>query len=109
MQVWMGVTMCDKGVTSELQAVTNPLHPPRPPPPAPCRAYLLRSCMTRSTVTLKPQPHASLGLPAYVQFTSPIRRCGCGGWQCGAMGMGYAAVWRVWKSGVCVGGGNVGQ
>ena len=33
MQVWMGVTMCDKGVTSELQAVTNPLHPPRPPPP----------------------------------------------------------------------------
>ena len=35
---------------------------------------MLRSCMTRSTVTSKPERHASLGLPAYVQFTSPIRR-----------------------------------
>ena len=66
-----------------------------PSPPHACRAYLLRSCMTRSTVTLKPQPHASLGLPAYVQFTSPIRRCGCGGGSVGQWG------WGVQKCGGC--------
>ena len=33
MQVWTGVTRCDKGVTSsELRAVTNPLRNPRPTP-----------------------------------------------------------------------------
>ena len=31
--------------------------------------------MTRSTMsTSSGNPHAALGLPAYVQFTSPIRR-----------------------------------
>ncbi len=30
--------------------------------------------MTRSTVESAPRRHASLGLDAYVQFTSPIRR-----------------------------------
>ena len=40
-----------------------------------CRAVALRACMTRSVVSVAdPQPHAALGLPAYVQFTSPIRR-----------------------------------
>ena len=40
-----------------------------------CRAIALRGCMTRSVVSVtNPQPHAALGLPAYVQFTSPIRR-----------------------------------
>ena len=66
-----------------------------PSPPHACRAYLLRSCMTRSTVISKPQPHASLGLPAYVQFTSPIRRCGCGGGSVGQWG------WGVQKCGGC--------
>lgn len=40
-----------------------------------CRAIALRNCMTRSVTTVEPgSGHASLGLPAYVQFTSPIRR-----------------------------------
>ena len=40
-----------------------------------CRSVALRGCMTRSVVGVaEPQPHAALGLPAYVQFTSPIRR-----------------------------------
>lgn len=35
----------------------------------------VRNRMTRSTMTTSPgNPHAALGLPAYVQFTSPIRR-----------------------------------
>lgn len=49
----------------ELQAV----------PPGPCRAIMLRNRMTRSlTLTHEPVRHAGLGLDAYVQFTSPIRR-----------------------------------
>jgi exoribonuclease-2 len=43
-------------------------------PPGPCRAVALRSCMTPSTCGLVPASHASLGLDAYVQVTSPIRR-----------------------------------
>ena len=44
-------------------------------PQGPCRAVALRSRMMRSVTTFaQPQPHASLGLPAYLQFTSPIRR-----------------------------------
>ena len=40
-----------------------------------CRAMALRNCMTRTVVSVRdPAPHAALGLPAYVQFTSPIRR-----------------------------------
>ena len=35
----------------------------------------VRNRMTRSTMnTSSGSPHAALGLPAYVQFTSPIRR-----------------------------------
>lgn len=43
-------------------------------PPGPCRAWALRRCMTRSEVSPAPVRHASLGLDAYVQVTSPIRR-----------------------------------
>lgn len=44
-------------------------------PPGPCRAVLLRMRMTRSlTQAHAPVRHAGLGLDAYVQFTSPIRR-----------------------------------
>lgn len=40
-----------------------------------CRAVALRNCMTRSVTSVRePTPHAALGLPAYLQFTSPIRR-----------------------------------
>lgn len=39
-------------------------------PPGPCRALALRKCMTRSAVAPSPQPHVSLGLPAYVQVTT---------------------------------------
>src|SRR5213080_839943 len=41
-----------------------------------CRAIAVRNRMTRSVVSTDPATarHAALGLPAYVQFTSPIRR-----------------------------------
>lgn len=46
-------------------------------PPGPCRMVLLRSCMPRSVTTaMDPQRHAGLGLDAYAQVTSPIRRYG---------------------------------
>lgn len=43
-------------------------------PPGPVRACALRSRMPRSEMGLSPAPHASLGLPYYIQVTSPIRR-----------------------------------
>lgn len=44
-------------------------------PEGPCRAVLLRSRMVRGVCTThNALPHAGLGLPAYVQVTSPIRR-----------------------------------
>ncbi|KAK9829763.1 hypothetical protein WJX72_007759 [[Myrmecia] bisecta] len=46
-------------------------------PEGPCRAVMLRMRMTRSVgSTAAPVPHAALGLPGYVQFSSPIRRYG---------------------------------
>ena len=40
-----------------------------------CRALLVRTKLTRSVMTVgAPLPHHSLGLAAYVQATSPIRR-----------------------------------
>ena len=40
-----------------------------------CRALLVRTKLTRSVMTVAaPLPHHSLGLTAYVQSTSPIRR-----------------------------------
>jgi exoribonuclease-2 len=43
-------------------------------PEGPCRAVALRSRMSASSASLVPTPHAALGLSAYVQVTSPIRR-----------------------------------
>ncbi|MFN3360379.1 MAG: ribonuclease catalytic domain-containing protein [Pseudanabaenaceae cyanobacterium] len=40
------------------------------------RAWAICRTMSKSEVSLEPQPHAGLGLPAYVQATSPIRRYG---------------------------------
>jgi exoribonuclease-2 len=46
-------------------------------PAGPCRMALLRACMTRSvTAADAPLRHAGLGLEAYAQVTSPIRRYG---------------------------------
>ena len=44
-------------------------------PEGPCRSVLLRSRMLRSLcMTQEVLPHCGLGLPGYVQVTSPIRR-----------------------------------
>ena len=38
------------------------------------RNALIRRCLSRGVVGIKPRPHFSLGLSAYVQASSPIRR-----------------------------------
>lgn len=43
-------------------------------PAGPALDYSIRAQLKKSTVSLKPMPHASLGLDAYAQVTSPIRR-----------------------------------
>jgi exoribonuclease-2 len=43
-------------------------------PAGPVRACALRRCMPRSELGITPARHASLGLDAYTQVTSPIRR-----------------------------------
>lgn len=43
-------------------------------PEGPARDYALRALLKKSTTGLLPQLHASLGLEAYAQVTSPIRR-----------------------------------
>ena len=45
-------------------------------PPGPVRHAALKRCLGRGHVGVQPAPHFSLGLPAYVQATSPIRRYG---------------------------------
>ena len=60
---------------------TDPILPPQEEleavPAGPCRMVVLRSAMTRSITTADaPQRHAGLGLDAYAQVTSPIRRYG---------------------------------
>ena len=45
-------------------------------PPGPVRHAALRRCLSRGTSGVAASPHFSLGLPAYVQATSPIRRYG---------------------------------
>ena len=43
-------------------------------PAGPVRACGMRRCMPKSEMSITPNRHASLGLPAYTQATSPIRR-----------------------------------
>jgi exoribonuclease II len=43
-------------------------------PEGPAREYFLRGLLKKSTVSYEPQPHSGLGLEAYTQVTSPIRR-----------------------------------
>jgi len=45
-------------------------------PGGPVRTCAIRRCLTKSEVSVTPGRHASLGLEAYVQATSPIRRYG---------------------------------
>ncbi|MFQ6537196.1 MULTISPECIES: ribonuclease catalytic domain-containing protein [Aphanothece] len=45
-------------------------------PPGPVRHAALKRCLSRGHTGATPSPHFSLGLPAYVQATSPIRRYG---------------------------------
>ena len=45
-------------------------------PPGPVRHAAIRRCLSRGSMGVTPSPHFSLGLPAYVQATSPIRRYG---------------------------------
>ncbi|MBM5817987.1 MAG: RNB domain-containing ribonuclease [Cyanobacteria bacterium K_Offshore_surface_m2_239] len=45
-------------------------------PIGPARFAAIKRCLTRGQVSTSPQPHFSLGLAAYVQATSPIRRYG---------------------------------
>ena len=42
----------------------------------PVRHAAVRRCLSRGQMGVTPAPHFSLGLPAYVQATSPIRRYG---------------------------------
>ncbi|MEB3320271.1 MAG: RNB domain-containing ribonuclease [Cyanobium sp.] len=42
--------------------------------PGPVRHAAIRRCLSRGHTGTQPSPHFSLGLPAYVQATSPIRR-----------------------------------
>ena len=74
--------------------------PPGPPPPTtgPAAAAAARSRMMRGILDwAAPIPHAGLGLSAYTQFTSPIRRWG-----------DLAVAWQV-KAWVRAGGGVVGE
>jgi exoribonuclease II len=43
-------------------------------PDGPAREYAIRSLLKKSTLSFEPQSHASLGLSAYAQISSPIRR-----------------------------------
>jgi exoribonuclease-2 len=43
-------------------------------PAGPARCAAVKRCLTRGLVSTSPQAHFSLGLEAYVQATSPIRR-----------------------------------
>ncbi len=45
-------------------------------PEGPVRHAALKRCLSRGVSGVSPSPHFSLGLPAYVQATSPIRRYG---------------------------------
>lgn len=45
-------------------------------PPGPVRHAALKKCLSRGSIGTRASPHFSLGLAAYVQATSPIRRYG---------------------------------
>ncbi|MCP9850574.1 RNB domain-containing ribonuclease [Cyanobium sp. Morenito 9A2] len=82
--IMAGAAVADYGVCHGL-ALPYRSQSPSPLPPAeqwehlapgPVRHATLRRGLTRGLTGTQPAPHFSLGLPAYVQATSPIRRYG---------------------------------
>jgi exoribonuclease-2 len=61
---------------SQLPAVLPPPAELEALPPGPVRHAAVRSCLGRGHLGTRPAAHFSLGLEAYVQATSPIRRYG---------------------------------
>ena len=55
---------------------TNPFDQGMEIPEGPAREYYQRSFLKRSTTSVTPCPHSGVGVEAYVQSTSPIRRAG---------------------------------
>lgn len=68
----------DQGLALPFRSQTQPELPPEEDlfclPVGPVRDCAIRRCMPRSEVGTTPGRHASLGLDAYSQVTSPIRR-----------------------------------
>ncbi|MDG2989995.1 ribonuclease R [Candidatus Synechococcus calcipolaris G9] len=68
----------DHGVPLPFRSQSQPELPPEQElmllPPGLVRDSAIRRCMPRSEMGTNPTPHASLGLAAYCQVTSPIRR-----------------------------------
>lgn len=56
------------------EADEDPFSNPKGIPEGPAYDYLIRSRLKRSTTSVTPAPHSSLGLKRYTQATSPIRR-----------------------------------
>lgn len=61
---------------SQPPADLPPAHELEALPPGPVRHGAIKACLSRGHTGCSPAPHFSLGLPAYVQATSPIRRYG---------------------------------
>lgn len=61
---------------SQPPAELPPAHELEGLPPGPVRHAAIKACLSRGHTGCAPAPHFSLGLPAYVQATSPIRRYG---------------------------------
>lgn len=61
---------------SQLPAELPPASELEALPPGPVRHAAIRRCLSRGHSGVEPAPHFSLGLEAYVQATSPIRRYG---------------------------------
>lgn len=82
--ILVGAVIADLGQQQQL-ALPYRSQPPADLPDAaelalleagPVRHAALRRCLARGHMGVTPAPHFSLGLPAYVQATSPIRRYG---------------------------------
>ena len=61
---------------SQLPAELPPAAELQALPDGPVRFAAIKRCLSRGLMGSEPAPHFSLGLPAYVQATSPIRRYG---------------------------------
>src|SRR5690606_2755428 len=70
----------DRAAADGIPIIFRTQEPPDEPPPQteglpePMQFELLRKSFKRSRLSLDPAPHAGLGLGAYTQMSSPIRR-----------------------------------